>query len=409
MLSPRDDFIPLEASLHASYVPIVQKFQSDVQSGVFTGNKDLSPSLHVARGAVKALRDIVGRVRQEAALSEVLGILRTVGKALASTEPYGALIANVVRRVLWIVRDEHQRFLLEVSDDEAEAGRQTPRKSPLLAPSTPQHGALDPKRMSSPPSTYLTPQALVDPMGETRWGDIKSEILSCIAEYLDELSVTKAALCKQADKHVREGETILTYGHSKTMESFLAAAAIKRKFKVIVVESCPGTPGATMAAALRAHGVDVTVVPISSTFAVMDEVGKVILGTQLVLANGGSLAQAGSQIIALCARQHNVPVLVIAATEKFSPYYAVDRICSAVVKCADNSEHVWDNAGDPEKVVAVGSLQADAVERIEIFHVVTDYVHPDLVTLYITNEDSFGPSYAYKLIAEWYSPEDFDV
>ena len=399
MLSPRDPFPD-------AYLPIVSKFQMDVQDGAFSGTPECSPSLHVAKSAVKVLRDIIGRVRQDEPQAAVLTLLRSAGKALAATEPYGALIANVVRRVLWIVRGEQQRFL-EENADYAEKLRKTPKAASIVPPANAPFSALDAHIQLSPPTSHLG--VISEMAAETRWGPIKGEVLACIAEYLDELSVTKAALCKQAEKHVRDGETVLTYGHSKTIESFLLAAAIQRRFRVIVVDSCPDTQGTTMAAALGAHGVDVTVVPLSSVFAVIGDVGKVILGTQLVLANGGSMAQAGSQIIALCAREHNVPVLVIAATEKFSPYHPVDRICSAVVKCADNTEHIWDNEGNPERVLPLSAIPPEAVDRVDVIHVITDYVHPDLVTLYITNEDSFGPNYAYRLIAELYCPEDFDV
>ncbi|KNH07318.1 translation initiation factor eIF-2B [Perkinsela sp. CCAP 1560/4] len=376
-----------------SFTAIIEKFRQDVHDGRFTGTANLSPSLHVAQGAVKTLRDIIGRIRQDVPYSEVISVLRAVGKTLSECEPYRALIANVSRRVLRLVREEHHRCL------QAE--------SPVRAPqiNQPLEGGVE----GSPPSTALSPSQAKEATAELRWGSMKNDILSCVGEYLDELSATKSALCKQADKHVRNDETVLTYGQSKTIESFLAAAAVRRRFRVIVVESCPEKEGEVMANALRAHGVDVTIIPHSSVFAVMGDVGKVILGTQLVLANGGSLAQAGSQVIALCAKHYTVPVLVISATEKFSPYYPVDQICSAVVKCADNSEHSWENRGKAENVLAMSEIPAHAVDRIEVSYVVTDYVKPGLVALYITNEDSFDPSYAYRLISECYSPEDFDV
>jgi translation initiation factor eIF-2B subunit beta len=38
-----------------------------------------------------------------------------------------------------------------------------------------------------------------------------------------------------------------------------------------------------------------------------------------------------------------------------------------------------------------------------------DYVPPELVSLYITNSGGHNPSYIYRLLAEYYHPEDMDL
>ena len=168
-----------------------------------------------------------------------------------------------------------------------------------------------------------------------------------------------------------------------------------------------------MAKNLKAHNIrigknniDVQVISDASIFAIMSDVGKVIVGTQYVLANGGLITEAGIQVVALAAKHYNVPVLVIAAAEKFCPYFPADRHCSAVVKLLDVGDHPWTNEGDPHKVA---SYAIACRTGVHVVNAVTDYVDPDLVTLFITNGDSFASSYVYRLISESYNPEDADI
>ena len=38
-----------------------------------------------------------------------------------------------------------------------------------------------------------------------------------------------------------------------------------------------------------------------------------------------------------------------------------------------------------------------------------DYVPPELVSLYVTNMGAHQPSYIYRLLAEYYAPEDYQL
>jgi len=69
----------------------------------------------------------------------------------------------------------------------------------------------------------------------------------------------------------------MTYGCSRTVEEFFKAAARKRKFEVIVVESAPSFTGHEMAGKLAKEGIDTTLIPDSAIFAMMARVNKVIL------------------------------------------------------------------------------------------------------------------------------------
>lgn len=117
---------------------------------------------------------------------------------------------------------------------------------------------------------------------------------------------------------------ILTFGQSTSVEEFLATAAKKRQFKVIVVESAPSLNGQRMAHSLAQHGIDVTVIPDSAVFAMMARVNKVVVPAAAVVANGGLIAQSGLQNIALAAKKYSVPVVCVAGLIKLCPLYAHD-------------------------------------------------------------------------------------
>jgi translation initiation factor eIF-2B subunit beta len=71
----------------------------------------------------------------------------------------------------------------------------------------------------------------------------------------------------------------MTFGGSRTVEEFLKAAGKKRKFEVIVPETAPSYRGQELALSLSKAGIETTLIPDSSIFAMMARVNKVIVGT----------------------------------------------------------------------------------------------------------------------------------
>jgi translation initiation factor eIF-2B subunit beta len=74
-----------------------------------------------------------------------------------------------------------------------------------------------------------------------------------------------------------------------------------------------------MALRLGQAGIETTLITDSAIFAVMSRVNKVIIGTHLVMADGGLMARNGCHALALAAKHHSVPVLVCSAMFKLCP------------------------------------------------------------------------------------------
>ncbi|KAK6435005.1 GCD complex subunit gcd7 [Oleoguttula sp. CCFEE 5521] len=266
---------------------------------------------------------------------------------------------------------------------------------------------------STPIPSTPTKNKTIPNQSATESIDLKSEILSSIRELLDELDVVDSQIAESALDHIHSGEVILTNTSSQTVQRFLAAAARKRKFTVIVAETWPNDHLATHSTIvnggrpndgsgetdesfkpLTALGTTVILIPDSAVFALMSRINKVILAPHTVLANGSLLAASGSSTIALAARAHRVPVVVLSGIYKLSPVYPFDT--SELIE--------W---GDPSKVIDYAD--GELVDSLTVSNPIFDHVSADLIDLYITNLGGHAPSYLYRIVADHYRPEDVDL
>jgi translation initiation factor eIF-2B subunit beta len=223
---------------------------------------------------------------------------------------------------------------------------------------------------------------------------IKPLVIEEICDLVDEIKALSHSICDQAENHIYAEEVIMTFGLSKTVVAFLQAAAEFRRFYVFVAQSAPGYQGNQQAVNLAKAGIDVTVVPDSSVFAIMSHVSKVIIGTHAVLANGGLLAYSGAHNILLAAKHHAVPTLVLTGLYKLSPLYAFDG-------------DTFNLHNPPSQMLDFENLTAD--QEPEVINPAFDYVPPELITLFITNNQGHSPFYIYRLLSEYYHPDDYDI
>ncbi|MCJ1370064.1 GCD complex subunit gcd7 [Loxospora ochrophaea] len=244
--------------------------------------------------------------------------------------------------------------------------------------------------------------------------DLRAEVIEGIEEIIDELNQVDDQIAGYALEHIHSNEIILTHTSSATVQRFLLKAASKRKFTVIHAESFPNNHEATHATVtgslnsstedemstelfqkpLTAAGVTVILIPDAAVFALMSRVNKVILGTHVVLANGGLVAAAGAKTIAKAARVHRTPVVVVTGVYKLSPIYPFDF--DALIEY-----------GDASKVF--GYQDGDLVDKVDVENPLFDYVPAELVDLYITNLGGHAPSYLYRIVSDHYRAEDTNL
>eukprot|EP00956_Cyclotella_meneghiniana_P014484 scaffold21659_cov75-Cyclotella_meneghiniana.AAC.1 len=223
----------------------------------------------------------------------------------------------------------------------------------------------------------------------SRRDDLRQSVMEAIQEMMSELEDLHKNINDQATQHIHAGEIILTYALSKTVELFLKAAATKkRKFQVIVCEGAPHFGGHQMAKSLAEAGIDTTVIHDAATFAIMARVNK---------ANGGLIAPSGSNMVALAAKQNSVPVVTVAGMFKLCPMYPHE------------GQDTLNDLISPSSVMDYSLLGDPVLSEVELVNPVHDYIPPQLIDLYVTNIGGFQPSYIYRLLAEYYHSDDWEL
>jgi len=127
-----------------------------------------------------------------------------------------------------------------------------------------------------------------------------------------------------------------------------------------------------MARSLSSSGISTFLVPDSSIYALMSRVNKVILGAHAILANGGMFAITGSLLAVTAARAHSTPVVVCAGQFKLTPLWNLYHEYGAL------------DFGDPSNVL--GFEEGDLVDKVDVINPYYDYVRPELIDTFITNE-----------------------
>ena len=226
---------------------------------------------------------------------------------------------------------------------------------------------------------------------------LRQSVMEAIEEVRGELEDLHKNINDQATQHIHNGEIILTYAYSSTVEWFLKTAAVKkRKFQVIVCEGAPHFGGHTMAKKLAEAGIDTTVIHDAAIFAIMARVNKVLLPAHAVLANGGLVAPSGCNIVALAAKQNSVPVVACAGMFKLCPLYPHE------------GQDTLNDLISPSSVVDYSLMGDPVLSEVEFVNPVHDYITPQHIDLYVTNIGGFQPSYIYRLLAEYYHSDDWD-
>jgi translation initiation factor eIF-2B subunit beta len=143
---------------------------------------------------------------------------------------------------------------------------------------------------------------------------------------------------------------------------------------------------------LNKKGIITTIVPDSSVAAIMSKINKVIIGTRAIMANGGLISYNGVYNVCLAASKFNIPVIVVGGTFKLTPMYPF-------------THETFNELLSPDKVFKLKN--DENISNIKFYVPAYDYVPPQLITTYVTNNGNQNPSYIYRLFNELYSQEDY--
>lgn len=357
-----DEFVSLD-------IPLPPKVQQECSRFIAQLRRRQVPrSLDVARKTLEIMRLLVATSAARD-VSALIAMIKQAGKVLVSAQPHELVIGNMVRRVLYIVREE-------TTADES-AGQRGGSSAAAAGRSLQ-------RMLEAPQATDYSQQSAKD---------LKGPVLEVLKEVIEELSSVSSAIAEQAIEHIHSNEVILTHGRDPTVEAFLKAAHKKRTFEVVVCETSPACEGQQTAANLAEAGISTTLITDCAVFAMMARVNKVIVGAHAVMANGGLVATAGSHMVALAAQQHAVPLVVCAGLYKLTPLFP-----SATAE-------QFNLLLSPQPMLKY----EEGLQGVHVANPALDYVPPELVSLFITNIGGNHASYIYRLLAEYYHQEDHHI
>ena len=203
---------------------------------------------------VELVRAIIGPTRWKTA-AQLLTLLRGLGNELQAAGGYREpAIGNVLRRIMYAVRDEADHVVTQSSgvDDMEKIDELTEQVSTKLRVSAgkelslasmlwahPQHVTKHSRQQSGDYSDRLRSDSMGSESGIDCWDasgpiypphfysrrdDLRQSVMEAIQEMMSELEDLHKNINEQATQHIHAGEIILTYALSKTVElvSFLA-------------------------------------------------------------------------------------------------------------------------------------------------------------------------------------------
>ncbi|XP_020582156.1 translation initiation factor eIF-2B subunit beta [Phalaenopsis equestris] len=391
--------------------------------------RKIEGSQESARQTAELLRSVVSHQRlpyiNQATV--LLDAVRTVGEQLIAANPVELAVGNIVRRVLHIIREEDLTSTanamegLTLSANSDDDGNFDGEEHPVLSAAAVAAAARSALRAPSL-QTLLEgiPESASAPHLSSSGGDsegkskserssrskkLKHDVIEAINELIQDIETCHEQISEQAVGLIHQNEVILTLGRSRTVKEFLFAAnEKKRSFRVFIAEGAPRYLGHVLAKELVAKGLQTTVITDSAVFAMISRVNMVIVGAHAIMANGGVIAPVGINMVALAAQRHAVPFVVVAGSHKLCPLYP------------HNPEVLLNDFKSPSDLLDFGEF-SDCMDfstsggspRLHVVNPAFDFIPSKLVSLFITDTGGHSPSYMYRLIADYYSADDFVV
>lgn len=318
------------------------------------------------------LQYLVSRFNSKRPTSEIISNIRSFGLRCTKQIPTEMVVVNIIRRVLYLIRDEYAREKAVVSKNLSRSN-------------------IEDMEFSHQPDLISLLEVEQTEDFSMKFEGIKPMCLEGIKELKGELEDVYTNITDLAIEHIHANEVILTFGHSNSVEAVLLGAMKKRKFHVIVTNNAPSYSGNAMAEVLSRNGIHTTLISNSSIFAVMSRVNKVVIGASSVMAKGGLIGNNGIHQLCLAAKYFSVPVVVISGLYKMTPLFPVDQ-------------DSFNNIGNPEEILP---FQQGSNLDVQTINPEYDYVPPHLVTLFITNIGTYNSNYIYRLLSDYYSPLDY--
>ncbi|KAH9764225.1 translation initiation factor eif-2b subunit beta [Citrus sinensis] len=389
-------------------MPDIQALVSDLPSKL--RKRRVQGSYETARLTAELLRAVILQHKEPTAsgAASLIEAVRRVGEQLIAANPVELAVGNIVRHVLHIIREEDLSPLTDIvgelklsAEDDVEdiAEDENSQKSsattdgcllkpPLLL------AVFEHLPDSAPACQTFSSENIFAGKADKSAKKLKSELIKAVNELIEDINTCREGIAEQAMELIHQkyfstntqyyilliSEVILTLGHSKFVKEFLCAAKEKKcSFQVFIADGAPKY-----------------VIDASQSIPFYSPVG-----VHAVMANGGVIAPVGLHVLALAAKKHAVPFVVVASTHELCSLYPHNlEVLLNEMRCPSELLNFEEFSDCIDYGIASSS---------SLLHVVNpafDYVPPELIRLFVTDIGGYSPSYIYRLIADYYSSED---
>ncbi|CAG8715217.1 21297_t:CDS:2, partial [Gigaspora rosea] len=159
----------------------------------------------------------------------------------------------------------------------------------------------------------------------------------------DSITVADRVIVEYGLQKIQDGDVILTYARSSVVQQLLLEAHTKGiKFKVIIIDSRPRLEGKKLLNCLVNAGINCTYAFLHAVGFAMRDVSKVFLGAHAFMSNGALYSRVGTAMVAMMAKEKNIPVIICCETYKFTDKVQLDSF-------------VMNEQGNPNDIVNIST------------------------------------------------------
>ena len=214
----------------------------------------------------------------------------------------------------------------------------------------------------------------------------KQDLCEGIDGFIQErITIAGQAIATSATERIQDGDVILTFAKSSIIHQTLEKALHQgKRFKVIVADSRPLFEGKTLARQLANLGIQVQYCLLHAISHVIKEVTKVFLGAHAMTSNGRLYSRCGTALIAMTAKEADLPVIVCCESVKFSDRVALDSIVMNEIAPPDELLGS-DDTGSPLS-------QWKDTPNLQLLNLMYDLTPADYINMVITEYGSLPPS-----------------
>ena len=235
---------------------------------------------------------------------------------------------------------------------------------------------------------------------DTPEADAKVHLCDAIDNFIRErVTVADQVIEASAGGKIKDGDVILTYAKSSIVQLTLIGAYQRGvKFRVIVIDSKPLYEGKNLARTLATVGLEVQYSLMHAVGHVVKDATKVFLGAHAMMSNGRLYSRVGTAIVAMMAKEADVPVIVCCESIKFTERVALDSIVNNEVAPPDeliprsSSERT---VKDPEQNSSSSSSPLSAWQQtphLQLLNIMYDVTPAEYINMVVTEYGSLPPS-----------------